>query len=125
MVPREELLAWVRRLGKAFVDRGMSEHAGRLRVYFLAVRQGLTSGAHRVEVHWSERMVVEWLKTLRLAPFESAYGVRPRGAGCPDCPASRQARDAIFTDVTLPGGSRMRCDACGAIWLEEDSPGAL
>lgn len=118
----EDLLQRVERLGREFVRRGMDAHARKLRIYYLAVRHRLASPlTGEVDVRWSEERVLEWLKLLRLPPYESAYPVRPRGAGCPRCEKSTNDRTALHTEQTFPGGSKMSCHACGAMWLEEDA----
>ena len=56
----------------------MHTHAAKLRVYYLALRRGLaTPGRSEVDVHWSEALVIEWFKLLRMPPYENAYPVRP------------------------------------------------
>jgi hypothetical protein len=118
---REELLGTVERLGREFVRRGMAAHARKLRLYYLALRHRLASaGKHEVDVRWSEELVLEWFKVLRLPPFQHAYEVRPRGAGCGKCQKTTNDRTALHTEQSFPGGAKMSCYACGAVWLEED-----
>jgi len=123
----DELLRRVEQLGREFVRRGMEVHARKLRVYYLALRHRLAS-PHKgeVEVRWSEERVLEWLKVLRLPPFEGVYGVRPWGSGCLRCEKTGNDRTSIHTEQTFPGGAKMSCYACGDVWLEEeDATGGL
>ncbi len=116
---REELLPLVVRLGRAFARRGMREHALKLRLYYFALRHKMTRG-NDLEVRWSERLVVDWMKTLRVPPYDSALPIRPRASSCTSC-KQRGQQPWIFTDGVFPGGVRMRCQSCGEIWLEEDA----
>lgn len=118
IVHQAELLRYVTLLGKAFRGRGMDQHLRDLRVYYLALRHGLTS--NKLEIRWSDAFVIEWMKTLCVPPFEKAYPLRPRGGACPRCPQG--ASPSICTDCVFPGGARMRCQTCGAQWLEDELP---
>ena len=118
---REELLQWVKELGNEFVRRGMHGHAQKLRVYFLALEKHLLPRNLDLEVHWTKNMVLDWMKTLRLAPFENALSVRLAGKGCGRCQRGTGAQPSARTECVFPGGARMRCDDCGAVWLEEDA----
>ncbi|MHB8877822.1 MAG: hypothetical protein ACYC8T_29365 [Myxococcaceae bacterium] len=120
MLPRPQLLAHVTALGREFVRRGMRQHVQRLRLYYLAVKKGLASPSNELDVKWNEPFVIEWLKILQVAPFDGAYPVRPRGSRCVRCPETRNEQASLFTDTNFPGGSKMRCQACGAVWLERD-----
>src|SRR5512146_243652 len=102
---REELLPLVVELGRALRERGMQAHLAKLRVYYFAVQRGLTSGAHELDVRWSERFVLDWLKTLRVPPFEDAIPVRPRASGC-ETFFNDAATTEIYTDGVFPGGVR-------------------
>ena len=117
----DELLRRVEQLGREFVRRGMDVHARKLRIYYLALRHKLAS-PHKgeVDVRWSEERVQEWLKVLRMPPYEAAYEVRPRGSGCRRCEKTGNDRTSIHTEQTFPGGAKMSCYACGDVWLEED-----
>ena len=122
---REPLLHLVTRLGQAFTARGMGAHARMLRVYFLALRHGLADSRNAVRVSLTEEAVLEWLRTLRVPPFDSpeegGYRVQRRGEGCGTC-AARGETPTVITDAVFPGGARMRCRSCGSLWLEEDAP---
>jgi hypothetical protein len=115
---REELLPLVARLGRAFAQRGMREHLSKLRLYYLALQKGLIPPSHSLEIHWSERLVLDWLKTLKIPPYESAFELRPRTSKCKHC-MDRGEQSWIYTDGQFPGGVRMRCYTCGDLWLEE------
>lgn len=110
----------VEALGREFSQRGMRDHLARLRVYWFALKHGLTTGANALDVHWSERFVIDWMKTLRVAPFDRALEQRPRGAKCKQCPTSG-AQPWVYTDGLFPGGVRMRCQTCGDVWLEPEN----
>jgi hypothetical protein len=120
MLPRLRLLEHVKSLGREFKRRGMGQHVQRLRVYYIAVQKGLTSPSHELDIKWSEPFVVEWLKILRVPPFERAYSVRPRGSRCGRCSETRNEQTSVFTELNFPGGSKMRCQACEAAWVELD-----
>lgn len=115
-----ELLRYVERLGAEFRRREMEAHLRKLRVYYLALRRGLTQGRHELDVHWSEALVLEWLKLLQLPPFERAYEVRPGRSACRGCAQKRDHQSAIHTELVFPGGAKMRCFSCGAIWIERE-----
>ncbi|MCI0571681.1 MAG: hypothetical protein L0Y66_13090, partial [Myxococcaceae bacterium] len=67
--------------------------------------------------------VLDWLRTLRVPPFARDFPLRPRGAHCPRC-VQRGAQPSTRTELVYPGGARMRCGTCEAVWLEEDDAGA-
>lgn len=96
----------------------MDQHVRDLRIYYLALRHRLTS--NKLQLNWSEAFVIEWMKTLRVPPFERSYPLRARGAPCPSCPDT--AASSVCTDRVFPGGARMRCQNCGCEWLEEEAP---
>jgi hypothetical protein len=119
MLPRAELLKFVVALGREFRRRGMQEHAKKLRLYYLAVKSGLTVGVHEADLHWSEEFTIEWMKTLRLPPFENDFPLHPQGWRC-RCPTAASAPAPASVELTFPGGARKRCPACRAVWLELD-----
>ncbi len=102
-------LALTERVGRELVRLGLKNHVTRVRRYYAAVRAG------RATDEWSHAMNVEWCRLLRLPPHENDYPVRPRMSGCATCSMSR-----TFTRTVFPGGSKTRCAACGAEWLELD-----
>jgi len=112
------LLELVTTLGAAFRERGMEEHLRRLRLYWLATRYGLLKGRNELDVKWSEAHVIDWMKTLRLAPFEGAYTERKPGSGCPACPSEPGMIPSARVDLVFPGGARLKCNGCGAQWVE-------
>jgi hypothetical protein len=117
---REELLTLVERLGREFRRRGMDEHLRPLRIYYLALRHGLTGG--KLEVSWSAQHTLDWLQTLRLPPFEDALPVRPERSPCPKCgwrkAGGMEATLAAVRRLEFPGGARSECLGCGERWLE-------
>lgn len=119
---RGPLLGLVAALGKAFSRRGMTQHVRLLRIYYWALEKGLTSPAHELNVRWSEGFVIEWLKTLRVPPYDAVYSVHPRGAPCPSCGQSGGAQGAVNVDVVFPGGARVRCQSCETAWIQDDQP---
>ena len=97
----------------------MRSHAQALRLYFLALRHGLTQGQrHVVKVDWSEDAVIEWLRVFRVPPYQDAYPVRPRGSGCDGCAPGSGHPVEISTLLTFAGGAKMGCRSCGRAWLE-------
>ena len=117
------LLACVARLGEEFRRRGMTEHVRLLKLYFLDVRHRLLRGPNELDVRWSESHVVDWMKALRLPPFESALPVRWPGAGCSRCGIAQSTVPSGRTELVFPGGARLRCQSCGDRWLELESTG--
>lgn len=121
---RAELLDHVRRLGREFARRGMVGHLRKLRLYWLALSRGLAGARHEVDLKWTEQLVVDWLRTLQVAPFAADYPVRPRGSPCTRCGEGSGQQSTVFTAANYPGGSKMGCHACGAVWLEPDGGAA-
>lgn len=117
---RTDLLGLVAALGKAFTRRGMSQHVRLLRIYYWALERGLTSQTHELNVRWSEAFVLEWLKTLRVPPFDRAYPLLPRGTPCQTCAKTPGLQSALVTDVVFPGGARVRCQGCNCAWIEDE-----
>jgi hypothetical protein len=68
---RSRLLPLIAQLGDEFSRRNMADHLRQLRLYYLAVKHRLDVRG-RVRVDWSADMVVEWMRTLRLRPYEDA-----------------------------------------------------
>ena len=121
MLARVRLLGFLTDLGREFKRRQMDVHLQSLRLYYLAVKNGFAKNSnHRVELHWSEELTITWMRTLRIAPFERDFPVRARGGGCLRCKSKETSHSSLFTDVSFPGGSRMRCERCGGIWIELD-----
>jgi hypothetical protein len=113
---RARLLDLVVRLGREFSRRGMREECRRLRLYYLALDHGLAAGRHRVEVCWDEDLVLEWLRLLRVEPFEGDYPVRPT-TSCASC-VNRPG--TVVTTAVFPGGAKLQCLQCGSRWLRLD-----
>jgi hypothetical protein len=109
---RDTELALTERVGRELARLGLHTHVGRMRAYFAAVRAGRPSEA------WSHDLSVEWLRLLRLPPYETDYPVRDRMASCGRCETS-----SVFTATVFPGGSKHRCGSCGAQWLALDDAG--
>lgn len=72
MRSRTELLTLVTILGREFRRLGMAAHMKRLRLYFLAVKHGLTTAGNDVELSYTEDEVLEWMRTLKVPPFDKA-----------------------------------------------------
>ena len=119
MPPKSELLLSVRRLGEVFARRGMP-HVNVLRLYYLAVDHDLVNHANEMVVHWSEDQTLEWMRTLRIPPFHTVYKVRPLGSLCPRCRGAGKIGRSPIAELKFPGGARMRCPSCNAVWIEED-----
>lgn len=115
------LTEWVVLLGRAFRQHGMRSHVRTLRLYFLALRHGLVQGERNaLKIEWSEDAVLEWLRILRVPPFQQAYPVRPRGSRCARCPAGDGHPVETTTLMTFTGGAKMGCRRCGDAWIELD-----
>ncbi len=119
IVGRPDLVKMVGVLGREFVRRGMHAHAAKLRIYYLALRRGLaTPGKSEVDVHWSEALVVEWFKLLRMPPYEKAYPVRAAQSHCSRCKERPNNQGGSFqTESTFSGGWKVTCSNCGEAWL--------
>ena len=117
---REDLLRLVILLGKAFAARGMTAQVKDLRLYYGALRGNLGGTATALEKKWPELVLVEWLKTLRVPPYDRAYRVRPWGSRCA-CPREKQR---LFTAVVFPGGAKVACASCNEVWLQEEARAA-
>jgi hypothetical protein len=116
---RAALLAMVKRLGDEFRRRGMRAHVAPLRIYWLALRHGLVQDReHALRLTLSEETVVEWLKVLRLPPYEDAYRVRPTGSACPSCVGGDTRASEVATERTFPEGRKVVCLGCRTAWLE-------
>lgn len=107
--PLDEELALTERVGRELARRGLTNQAGHLREYWVALKAG------RVSKVWSHDLSVEWLRALRLSPHESDYPVLPRMSDCPGCTVSQK-----FTAMNFPGGAKFKCGACKSEWLELD-----
>jgi hypothetical protein len=116
---REELLVLVERLGHAVGVRSMRAHLRMLRLYYLALRHGLTEPDHSLRMEWSEETVLEWMRLLHVPPYEHAYPPRAEGSPCSRCGPST---DQPVCVLEFPGGAKLRCRLCGDTWLEEPPP---
>ena len=118
-----ELLNMVRQLGREYRKRGMSTHLPALRVYWLALQHELTQRQrHQLDVSYSEDLVTEWFKLLRLEPFASAYPILRAGSPCPNCPRQEGHAVEVITEKTFPDGRKVICMRCRAAWLELEAP---
>jgi len=100
-------------------ERRRGRHAAKLRLYYVALRRGWAS-SHRskVDVHWSEDLVIEWCKILQLPPYQHAYPVRTPHSRCSRCKDRPNNEGGSFqTESTFPGGWKVRCSNCGEVWL--------
>jgi hypothetical protein len=113
MMDRSRLLPLIAQLGGEFSRRNMADHLRQLRLYYLAVKHRLDVRG-RVQVDWSADMVVEWMRSLRLKPYEDAYPVQ-RESGCRYC--ENRAPGRVITLLVFPGGSKAQCRTCGRVWL--------
>ncbi len=125
-VDRDALLEMVQRLGDEFRRRGMRTHVTPLRIYWLALRHGLVQDEHHgLHLTLSEETVVEWLKVLRLPPYQTAYRVRPTGSTCPLCLPPQGRAGEVSTERTFPEGRKMVCLGCRSAWLEMEPASRL
>jgi hypothetical protein len=83
---------------------GHRDHARKLYADLAAERPPREGG-------WTMAFVVEWARILRIRPHEKDYPVRMRAEGC-GCPVQRH-----YTEMTFPGGAKLRCGACDLVWL--------
>jgi len=67
---RARLMAMVETLGQTFATRGMKRHVEELRVYWLGLAKAVVAPGRKVNVGWSEALVVEWFRVLRLPPHQ-------------------------------------------------------
>lgn len=117
---RHSLLAMVDTLGRALAERGLHRHVEELRVYWLALSRGLAGPGQRLTLGWSEALVVEWFRLLRLPPHAEDYLVRPPSSPCPRCPLPPGHAVEVKTGLTFPEGRKAICTVCGTAWLELD-----
>jgi predicted SprT family Zn-dependent metalloprotease len=76
---------------------------------------------HELRVNVDADWAVEWLKTLRVPPYEDALPVSTWAEACGVCELhQRQVR----TVTVFHGGYRMRCDTCRSEWLVLEEPQA-
>ena len=118
---RARLMAMVETLGQTFAARGMRRHVEELRVYWLGLAKGLLPASRKVDVGWSESLVVEWFRVLRLPPHQWDYSVRPPSSPCSRCPAPAGHAVEVKTGLTFPEGRKAVCTVCGSAWLELDA----
>lgn len=118
----DELLDQVRALGAEFVRRGMDREALSLRLYFLALRKKLVRGpeAELTAATWSRSQTLEWLRLLRVPPWDSAYHLGTRGAPCRRCKPGKGGPPAAVEEHRWPGGALMRCSGCSTRWVLDD-----
>ena len=118
---RARLMAMVETLGQTFATRGMKRHVEELRVYWLGLAKAVVAPGRKVNVGWSEALVVEWFRLLRLPPHQWDYPVRPPSSACPRCPAPAGHAVEVKTGLTFPEGRKAVCTVCGDAWLELDA----
>jgi hypothetical protein len=118
---RPSLMAMVDTLGQALAERGLDRHVEELRVYWLALARGLTGPGSRLQVGWSEALVVEWFRLLRLPPHAHDYPLRAPSSACPRCPPPAGHAVEVKTALTFPEGRKAVCTVCGTAWLELDA----
>ncbi len=111
---RPRLMAMVETLGSAFAARGMRRHVEELRLYWQALARGLVQGGRRLEVSWSEDLVVEWFRVLKLPPHQHDYPIRPPSSPCPRCRAPEGHAVEVKTGLTFPEGRKAVCTVCSA-----------
>jgi hypothetical protein len=99
----------------------MRRHVEELRLYWLSLVRGAPVLNRRGEVSWSEALVVEWFRLLRLPPHQHDYSVRPPSSPCPRCPAPAGHAVEVKTGLTFPEGRKAVCTVCGDAWLELDA----
>jgi hypothetical protein len=118
---RSQLMAMIETLGQALADRGMHRHVEELRIYWLALARGLVTPGQRLNIGWSESLVEEWFRILRLPPHAHDYPVRPPSSPCSRCPRPAGHAVEVKTALTFPEGRKAVCTVCGAAWLELDA----
>ena len=107
-MPADTRLALAERVGLELRRLGMMKHVERLRRYYADVRAGRAPASGE----WTDDMVTEWAKILRVPPYEGAYPIKPRMARCA-CPSPK-----TYTQTVWPGGCKSSCSGCHEVWLE-------
>ena len=103
-------------LGKEFQRRGMVRHLEALRAFWCRrhPRPSLSPS------EWDEGMVLGWLASLRIPPFDQVYPLLPQGSACPKCGRGRTAGVShAHVQRTWPGGWLLECADCHASWVCE------
>ena len=122
-MPDLDFIALLVQLGHEFKRRGMRSHVESLRQFYvrvLAPERTLRSMRHSP---WGVALVLEWLFTFRIPPFDQRYPQLSGTAICPKCSAGAGgASSGIGHHVrcVFPGGHLIECK-CGARWLVDDS----
>ena len=98
-------MAMVETLGQTFATRRMKRHVEELRVYWLGLAKGLVPAGRKVDVGWSESLVVEWFRVLRLPPHQWDYPVRPPSSPCSALPGAGGPRRGGEDGPHLPRGT--------------------
>ena len=98
----------------------MRAHLNSLRAYYRWYRARGRWLMGQKRPPWTEEMVITWLMTFRIAPFEDTLPVLGRGAPCPGCRRLAEPHEPGVHSV-FPGGAVWYCCKCGAKWLVLDS----
>lgn len=115
-----QLAEAVAALGKAMRAQGMAAPLPSLRLFLLALRKGLTGDGHRVQVDWSEQLVIDWCRALGVPPFD--VEVKEAGVPCLKCKAGKGGRPEPVPVIRWDGGALLRCPVCDARWIALGPP---
>lgn len=103
------------RLAEEFKRRGMRRHVDDLRVWYRGYRARSRAALREKQPPWTEGLVLEWLCTLQVPPFDRVLPVLEHGErGCA-CDRKQVGDSAVA--CVFPGGLVLQCFACGARWL--------
>lgn len=109
--------AALEQLGREFTRRGMHRHAAKLRVFYAHFLRRQRELQPR---EWSETIVIEWLRLLRIPPFDTVYAVVPSGTmSCPYCPPDGEIWDR-FVKRVFEGGWLAECRRCARAWVVDE-----
>lgn len=118
-MPSFQLEPLLRQLAREFKRCDMRQHLELLRAVYADHRARKRAANREKQPPWTEDLIIEWLMTFRIPPFEYAMPVLGRGVACPGC-GKHEGVPAVV--AVYPGGRTRECKAkgCGARWLEEE-----
>lgn len=103
-------------LAEQFKQRDMRAHLDLLRGYYRGFRARKLASLRAKEPPWTEEMVITWLCTFQVPPFEAVLSVLARGVRACACDPKATGLPAVA--CVFRGGCVWECRGCGTRWLE-------